>query len=119
MTEEQIEKANNMTLEQIKQERMKAKEIENVCIEGCRHLISRHLMDTSEDNPLECDICLDTEDAIGLSTLEMLHVEKMFQDPSEGIIYFKYRGSDDVKDIDDMQTEELIIIAEWLEENHI
>lgn len=117
MTEQQIEKANNMTLEQIKQERMRAKEIENVCIEGCRHLISRHLMDTSADKPLTCDIQLET-DAMGLSDNEKIHVEYMFQEPSEGIIYFKYRYYPYLTDIDDVDLDILLEIAEWLEENH-
>jgi hypothetical protein len=117
MTEQQIEKANNMTLEQIKQERMRAKEIENVCIEGCRHLISRHLMDTSADKPLTCDIQLET-DAMGLSDNEKIHVESMFQEPSEGIIYFKYRYYPYLTDIDDVDLDILLEIAEWLEENH-
>jgi hypothetical protein len=42
----------------------------------------------------------------------------MFQEPSEGIIYFKYRYYPYLTDIDDVDLDILLEIAEWLEENH-
>lgn len=106
-----------MSLSDIQKERMKIGEIESLCIEGCRHLLSRHLMDTSEDKPLTCDIQLET-DAMGLSDNEKIHVEYMFQEPSEGIIYFKYRYYPYLTDIEEISLDVLLEICEWLEENH-
>ncbi|MBQ3950728.1 MAG: hypothetical protein II661_09655 [Bacteroidales bacterium] len=45
-----------------------------------RQYISRNLMDTSEDKPLECEITVETDNACGLSSLQMPHISAMYQE---------------------------------------
>ena len=55
---------------------------------------------------------------MGLSDNEKIHVEYMFQEPSEGIIYFKYEYYPYLIEIDEVDLDVLIEICEWLEQNH-
>ena len=50
-----------------------------------RQYLSRNLMDTSEDKPFECDITVETDNACGLSSLEMPRITAMYQE--NGIIW--------------------------------
>lgn len=63
--------------------------------ESLRHFVSRLLMDTSEENPMEIDLIVETDEDQGLSDLEKLCVKKIYQDPSEGIIWVLFEGTDD------------------------
>ena len=63
--------------------------------ESLRHFASRMLMDTSEENPMEIDLIVDTDEDQGLSDLEKLCVKKIYQEPSEGVIWVLFEGTDD------------------------
>lgn len=79
-----------------------------------RNKLSALLMDTSEDNPMDVDIILDTEEAFGLSTLQMPHVIKVFQDPKEGIMYMLLEGAEDYIEIDEDDEETIKQIYDYL-----
>lgn len=91
----------------INDEYNKLKEIERKLREELRHIYSPILMDTDEDNPMECDIPLE-RDYFGISTLEMPHVTGVWQDPSEGWIYFIFDDNGCPCDFDNMDTKDLL-----------
>lgn len=70
--------------------------------EELRHKLSLLLMDTNITNPVNCDIIIGEEEAIGLSSLEMPRIVSIFQEPSEGIIWFQIEGIDELKEFDDI-----------------
>lgn len=70
-------------------------------IEELRHKMSALLMDTSEESPIECLITIEPEGTFGLSTNDMLKVDRVFQQPSEGIIWLRLYGDDDYVEFDD------------------
>lgn len=86
-----------------------------------REILRRHfsalLMNTDNENHLKCDIIINTDDAVGLSTLQMNKVVGAFQDPIEGIIYFYIEG-DCIVEFDDMATNDLINILNTLKEKY-
>lgn len=82
----------------------------NDLIEAIHNFLSRVLMDTSEDKPLKCDICLEMRGTYGLSSNCMPYVTKMWQDPEEGWIQFEIDESY-VRDFGDMDIEELMNIV--------
>lgn len=84
-----------------------------------RQYLSRNLMNTSEEHPLECDIIVETEDAFGLSTLEMPRIEKMFLEPINGVIWLKERGIDDFRDLDTFPVYEQMSIIEGFREYEV
>ena len=98
---------NNKTLQEIKQ-------MYNDLLESIRHSLSLKLMDTSEENPLEVYIPLE-HNAYGLSSLEMSAITKIYQLPSEGIIYVHLDGCEEDVEIDSLYTEDLIDILEGME----
>lgn len=53
------------------------------------------LQNTCEENPLQVYIILDTNEDMGLSSNDKLHIIELYRHPSEGIIYFKFRGDND------------------------
>lgn len=63
--------------------------------------ISALLMDTCEENPLQVSITLDTDEDMGLSTNDKLHIIELYQHPSEGIIYFKFYGDNNYYELED------------------
>ena len=71
--------------------------------ESARLFLSRLLMDTSEEHPMECDFIVEPEGTFGLSTLEMPHLKAMWMDPIEGIIYLQYEEYGHPIDFDDEQ----------------
>lgn len=73
----------------------------NEQIEELRHKMSALLMDTSEEKPIECWIPIEPEGTFGLSTNDMLKVGRVFQQPSEGIIWLRLLGDDDYIEFDD------------------
>ena len=86
-----------------------------------REILRRHfsalLMNTDEDNLMECNITLE-DGAMGLSTLQMPQVIGAFQDPKEGIILFQIYGCDDDVDFDDMAENDLINILNTLKNQY-
>lgn len=74
-----------------------------------RNYLSRQLIDTNENDKLEVDIVVDVEDAMGLSSLELPNIIRMWQHPTEGIIIFETYGGGEY-DFDDWTTRELVQI---------
>jgi hypothetical protein len=74
-----------------------------------RNYLSRQLMDTNENDKLEVDIVVDVEDAMGLSSLELPNIIRMWQHPTEGLITFETYGGGEY-DFDDWTTRELVQI---------
>lgn len=99
---------NNKSIKQIEQ-------MYNDLLESIRHNLSLKLMDTSEDNPLEVYIPLE-HGAVGLSTLEMPTITKIYQHPSEGIIYVRFEGEDYDTEFDNIYMEDMIQILKELEQ---
>ena len=84
-----------------------------------RRALSAILMDTDEEHPMKVDITLDEDRFCGLSSLELPHISRMWQDPSEGWIYFDMDGYGDAIDFDFLWTTELIQIFEELSSEHL
>ena len=61
--------------------------------------LSSLLSETSEDRHLNVYICLETEEDMGLSTLQKPHMSEIWQHPTEGIITFKLEGCDEEFDL--------------------
>lgn len=78
--------------------------------ETLRRKFSALLMHTSEDNPMKCSIKIGEKEAMGLSSLELPEVVKIFQHPIEGIIYFLIDGMEDYMEFDDLDIEDLEVI---------
>ena len=85
--------------------------------ESVRNFLSRFLMDTDEEHPYECDITLDYPDGFGLSSLDYPHLKMMWQEPSEGTIYFAISGYCDCGGFDSMRDDELMKIIEYINDN--
>jgi hypothetical protein len=77
--------------------------------------VSKLLMDTSEENPLECEIVIETPEDCGLSSLLLPRVNKIWQDPEEGWIRLQYEGSDDITEFEYLDIEEKLQILKGLE----
>lgn len=99
--------SNNRSTEEIR-------EMYDTLVESIRHNVSLKLMDTNEENPLEVYIPLEYG-AMGLSTLQMPTVVKLWQHPTEGLISFCYEGDDNEMDFDSLGIEDKIQIVEDLE----
>ena len=78
-----------------------------------REAVSLILMDSDEDHPLAVDITLDCYESMGLSTLELPHISRCWQEP-EGWIYLDidYKGCP--TEFDSFSTQELVQIYEGL-----
>ena len=77
--------------------------------ESARLFLSRLLMDTDEDNPYKCDITLEPKGTMGLSSLEMPHLDAIWQHPTEGWITFEIDGySCDFEGIEDEELVQII-----------
>ena len=74
-------------------------------------------MDTNEVDKMDVDIVVDVEDAMGLSSLELPNIIKMWQHPSEGWITFETYGGGEY-DFDDWTTRELVQIMNDFDENY-
>lgn len=101
---------NNKSIQQIKEEYRNLFE----CV---RHLLSRILMDTDRDHPIECDIPIEPAYAFGLSTLEMPSVISVYQEPTEGTIWVRFRGTEDYSILEELPLDEQIQLAEGLQDN--
>ncbi len=82
-----------------------------------RNYFSRQLMDTNEIDKMDVDIVVDVEDAMGLSSLELPNIIKMWQHPTEGWITFETYGGGEY-DFDDWTTKELVQIMNDFDENY-
>ena len=82
--------------------------------EEIRHKLSALLMDTCEEKPIHCNIPIGEDEAMGLSSLELPVVTSIFQQPSEGIIWFKIEDYVEPIEFDDMNTLDLEIILNVL-----
>jgi hypothetical protein len=80
-----------------------------------RNYFSRQLMDTNEVDKMDVDIVVDVEDAMGLSSLELPNIIKMWQHPTEGWITFETYGGGEY-DFDDWTTRELVQIMNDFDE---
>lgn len=84
-----------------------------------REILRKHfsalLMET--DNHLKCNIIINEDEVVGLSTLQMDKVIGIFQNPIEGIICFYIEG-DCIIEFDDMATNDLINILNELKNNY-
>ena len=90
---------------------------ENNIRQMVRNYLSRQLMDTNEVDKMEVDIVVDVEDAMGLSSLELPNIIKMWQHPTEGWITFETYGGGEY-DFDDWTTRELVQIMNDFDENY-
>ena len=69
-----------------------------------RRAISHHLIDTDEEHPIiftpngEAIIGEDWDETVGLSTLDMLHCDRIFQIPGDGTIWIHIDGEYDPND---------------------
>lgn len=82
-----------------------------------RQSLSKILMDTSEDNPLECHIVLEHPEDQGLSSLLLPTVRKIWQHPTEGWVTCEFIGRY-TKDFDNLEVEELLQILKGLEDEN-
>lgn len=82
-----------------------------------RNYLSRQLMNTNENEKMDVDIVVDVEDAMGLSSLELPNIIKMWQHPTEGWITFETYGGGEY-DFDDWTTRELVQIMNDFDENY-
>lgn len=85
--------------------------------EEIRKKLSLILIDTDENNPIKCNILIGEEQ--GLSSLELLEIESMFQQPSEGIIWFNIKYAEEPLEFDDLKEEDLNKIMEYYDEDKI
>lgn len=110
-------KTNNKSVADIKQMyHSQYQFMKKLLRESIRKYLSRILMDTSEDNPMNCNITLDCEEAFGLSTLQIPRITRMWQHPTEGILYFEYEEDENIIiEFDFMILEDLVIICEYLD----
>jgi hypothetical protein len=74
-------------------------------------------MKTDNEHHLKCEIIIGENEAMGLSTLQMPRVIGVFQEPTEGIIWFYIEG-DCLVEFDDMETNDLINILNTLKEQY-
>ena len=98
---------NNIPLSEIKK-------MHTTLVESIRHNISLKLMHTDENHKLDVYIPLE-HDAVGLSTLEMPTVVKIWQQPSEGIIYVQFEYDETKVEWDALFIDDQIQIIEELE----
>lgn len=84
--------------------------------EQLRRKFSALLIDTDEKHPIECYIPIGEDEACGLSSLELPTITEVFQEPSEGIIWFKFYGqilnnngetSDNLVEFDSLELKDL------------
>lgn len=88
---------------------------DDVVRESIRHKISAILMDTNEDNQKGCKIILDTDDSFGLSSLGLPCIDRCYQEPCEGRIWFHFNGTgDDYVNFDEFETKALKFILDEL-----
>ena len=107
----------NKTVKDIEDSFSQYQYLEKMIRESIRKCLSKLLMNTSEDNPLKCKICLTNEEGFGLSTLNYPWIYEIWQHPTEGIIYFNYDpDGEELVEFDYMLLEDLVTICKALGE---
>lgn len=99
--------SNNKEILEISKMSEQYSDLEKLLRESIRHFLSRKLMDTSEENPLECNIA-----TVGLEVGE-------FWQESDGLIYIRSSGygeSTMVINIDDLDIENLTELCKGISE---
>ena len=105
-------KSNNKTLAEIETTYEQYQYLETMVRESMRRYLSRLLMNTSEEKPHRQDICLITEQGFGLSSLNFPWIYKIWQNQTEGTIYFEFdKVGEEVVEFDLMLTEDLLTIC--------
>lgn len=90
---------------------------EDIEREELRHQLSLILMDTDGYNQMECDIWeLGSDEAMGLSSIEMLRCDRIFQIPGDGTIWLHLTDTDpeEYYNIDNFCTEDIRHIIDEL-----
>lgn len=82
-----------------------------------RQSVSKLLMDTSEENPLECNITVEPFEACGLSSLQLPTIIKAWQNPTEGWITFEFIGNYR-KGFEELDIYEMLQILKGLEDEN-
>ena len=109
-------KAMNKNVTELESMHVQYKFLENMLRESVRKYLSRILMNTSVENPLKTKICLVNSEAFGLSSLNFPWIYYMYQDLTEGIIYFGFDETDsEPVEFDAMLLEDLITICKELD----
>ena len=106
--EQIIELGQNRSLEEIKN-------MLSIVRESIRQFFSRLLMDTSADNPKQCRIIISTPEDMGLSELLKPTIIAMYQEPTDGVIYFLFEGCSDYEEFDNFDNDALMQIMEEIE----
>lgn len=100
-------------MEEIRKEFEYLMQVEDNVIRLIHDKMSAILMDYTEHRPLGCDICLEYKGAMGLSSLDMPWITKVWQHPNEGWIVFETdHGSK--YDFDQLETYQLLDVLEEL-----
>lgn len=79
--------------------------------ENIRRKLSAILMDTKEEHPLDCNILIGQDEVFGLSSLQMPKIIRLFQQPSEGIIWAVIEGYEQPVEFDDLTDDDVKNIA--------
>lgn len=83
--------------------------------QNIKEYLTKILANTSEDNPKNVFIVIDEEFYFGLSSLELPHVNSIWYDDNDMIIYFQIDYCGSPTDFDNMTTGELITVVEEIE----
>ena len=106
--EQIIELGQNRSFEEIKN-------MLSIVRESIRQFFSRLLMDTNADNPKQCRITISTPEDMGLSELLKPTIIAMYQEPTDGVIYFLFEGCSDYEEFDNLDNDALMQIMEEIE----
>lgn len=79
-----------------------------------RNYFSHNLM--GQDNIIKCEFTLETDEAFGLSTLQMPYIKGIWQHSTEGDILVVFEGGQELE-MDDLSVEELIKILDNVHES--
>lgn len=109
-----IQLAMNKNVDEINAMYQHCKDQNDILVEAIRQNLSRLLMDTNENNKIDCDIILESE-AMGLSDLEKTNIISAWQEPTEGTIWFNIYGYEGEINLDDIALEDQVIIVNELD----
>lgn len=88
----------------------------DILFQSIRSFLSRNLMETSEEHPLECEIAINVG-AQGISECMKPHIIAIYQEPCDGTIWVKgddgFSISEEYISIEDLSVEELLDIVEY------
>lgn len=83
-----------------------------------RQSVSKLLINTSEEQPLECEIVIEPIEAVGLSSLLLPKINKIWQEPLEGWIKFTYEGNNNIREFDSLEINEMLQVLKGLEDEN-